>query len=149
MRHRLLDGVEILEDAIYGTIAVFLIVCGVLLLIGAAIFAIQHLDLANPRDAVVGVLDQALLVFMVAELLHTVRITLRDHALAAEPFLIIGLIAGIRRVLIVTAGNENIKTTADLQIFWVELLLLITLVLVMVLSLFIWRKAFPPGTHEP
>ncbi|MEU6371010.1 hypothetical protein ABZ876_36270 [Streptomyces sp. NPDC046931] len=42
-----------------------------------------------------------------AELLHTVRLTLRNRTLDAEPFLVVGPIAGIRKVLIVTAEAEK------------------------------------------
>jgi hypothetical protein len=36
---------------------------------------------------------------MIVEILHTVRISLRSHILVAEPFLIVGLIAAVRRIL--------------------------------------------------
>jgi hypothetical protein len=99
---------------------------------------------------VIDVLDQALLVFMIAELLHTVRITLRDRALAAEPFLIVALIAGVRRILILTAKNEDLTLHPNffnvaLPAFWVQMVLLISLVLVMVVAIYIWRRAFPAG----
>jgi hypothetical protein len=48
------------------------------------------------------VLDQLLLVLMLVELLHTVRISVRSETLIMEPFLIVGLIASIRRVLVIT-----------------------------------------------
>jgi uncharacterized membrane protein (DUF373 family) len=53
-------------------------------------------------SAGVLVLDQLLLVLMLIELLHTVRISVRSEALIMEPFLIVGLIASIRRVLVIT-----------------------------------------------
>jgi hypothetical protein len=47
------------------------------------------------------VLDQLLLVLMLVEILHSVRISIRSHILlATEPFLVVGLIASIRRVLV-------------------------------------------------
>jgi Phosphate-starvation-inducible E family len=49
------------------------------------------------------VLDQLLIVLMLVEILHTVRISIRSNILlAAEPFLVVGLIASIRRVLIIS-----------------------------------------------
>ena len=149
MRSRLLDVVGLLEDWIDAVIAVFLLLAAVGLLIGAGQTVLQNLDLATITPTVVTVLDQALLVFMVAELLRTVRITLRDRALAAEPFLIIGLIAGVRRILIITAKNENIAPGPAFEVFWVELLLLIVLVLAMVVALVLWRRAYPSGEPRP
>jgi hypothetical protein len=55
-----------------------------------------------PGEYALLVLDQLLLVLMVVELLHTVRISVRSQALSMEPFLIVGLIASIRRVLVIT-----------------------------------------------
>ena len=52
-------------------------------------------------------LDNGLVLFIVAVLLHTVRLTIRNQTLGAEPFLVVGLIAGIRKVLIVTAEAEK------------------------------------------
>jgi uncharacterized membrane protein (DUF373 family) len=148
LRHAALEIMEALEDSIYGIIAIFLLVGGALLLFGAAYLLVEHFTIENIKDTVVTTLDQALLVFMVAELLHTIRITLRDRSLAAEPFLIVGLIAGIRRILILTARNEDVSDPQKFFFFWVQLLLLTVLVLTMVFSVFVWRRAFPTGEKE-
>src|SRR5258707_5963692 len=42
------------------------------------------------------VLNQLLIVLMLVEILHTVRISIRSHVLVTEPFLVVGLIASIR-----------------------------------------------------
>lgn len=46
-------------------------------------------------------LDQLLLVLMLIEILHTVRISIRTQTLTVVPFLIVGLIAPIRRILVI------------------------------------------------
>ncbi|MDQ6856769.1 MAG: phosphate-starvation-inducible PsiE family protein [Candidatus Dormibacteraeota bacterium] len=140
-----LAALEVVEDVIYAVIAVFLIGSGVLLLAGAGIDISKNFDVNNIHPLVVRVLDETLLVFMVVELLHTVRITLRDHTLAAEPFLIVGLIAGVRRILILTASSDSLHSGPDFVVYWVQLLLLIVLVVAMVVALFIWRRT-TPGT---
>ncbi len=134
---------ELVEDVIYAAIALFLIGSGILLLIGAGIDIARHFDVNNIHPLVVSVLDETLLVFVVVELLHTVRITLRDHALAAEPFLIVGLIAGVRRILILTASSDTVHSGPDFVVYWVQLLLLIVLVVAMVIALYLWRRARP------
>jgi uncharacterized membrane protein (DUF373 family) len=145
LRVRGLEGLEQLEDVIYAVIALFLLVAGAALLYGAAKDFVGKIGTESILAVVVDVLDQALLVFMIVELLHTVRITLRDRTLAAEPFLIVGLIAGVRRILILTAKNENVGGGAAFTVFWVQLLLLIVLVVAMTSAIFIWRKAYPAG----
>lgn len=50
-------------------------------------------------------LDVVLLVLMIVELAYTVILSLRGSVLLAEPFLIVGLIAVIRRMLVITVGE--------------------------------------------
>jgi hypothetical protein len=52
-------------------------------------------------------LDVMLLVLMMVELAYTVIVSLRGSVLSPEPFLIVGLIAVIRRMLVITIGNVN------------------------------------------
>lgn len=137
---RVLTALERVEDLIYAVIAIFLIGSGALLLIGAGIGISKNFDVNNIHALVVNLLDETLLVFVVVELLHTVRITLRDHSLAAEPFLIVGLIAGVRRILILTASSDTLHSGPDFVVYWVQLLLLIVLVVAMVVALFIWHR---------
>jgi hypothetical protein len=47
-------------------------------------------------------LNELLIVLMLVEILHTVRISIRSHVLVAEPFWVVGLIASIRRILVIT-----------------------------------------------
>jgi uncharacterized membrane protein (DUF373 family) len=142
---RLLVAIERFEQGIYAAIAVFLIIAAIALFVGTGGLALQLLSSGALTSTVVLLLDQLLLVFMTAELLHTVRVTLRDHALAAEPFLIVGVIAGVRRILILTAKAESIQPGPAFDIFWVELLTLIALVLAMVIALLLWRRAYRAG----
>ena len=44
---------------------------------------------------------------MTMEIVYTVAISLEAHALVAEPFLIIGAIAAIRRMLVITATSTK------------------------------------------
>lgn len=52
---------------------------------------------------VIGLLDQVLLILLVVELLYTVQVSLREHSLLAQPFLVVALIATVRKVLVLTA----------------------------------------------
>lgn len=81
------------------------------------------------------------MLFIVAELLHTVRLTIRNRPLDAEPFLVVGVIAGIRKVLIVTAEPDKSFTWSSQGI---ELLILICLILVATVSVWVWRRATHP-----
>jgi len=89
---------------------------------------------------------------MLVEILHTVRISIRSNILlAAEPFLVVGLIASIRRVLIIslqmTALTREGKWSTDgasiFQGSMIELALLVILILVLVYSITLLRRHAP------
>ena len=65
---------------------------------------------AGAVDTGVTLLDRILLLLIIAELAYTLRFVLRTHEIALEPFLFIGLIAVVRRILIVTAQLERIPS---------------------------------------
>lgn len=95
------------------------------------------------------VVDRLLFVLMIAEILHTVRVSLQSGALTCEPFLTVGLIASIRRVLVITLESSQYtpgKTmnTGDAEVFrasMIELGVLAGLILVMVVSIYMLRRS--------
>lgn len=98
------------------------------------------------------VLDQLLVVLMLVEVLHTVRISIRSHILVTEPFLVVGLIASIRRILVITleaasltqGGAWSIDGPSIFRASMIELGLLGVLVLVLVFSITLLRRHPPP-----
>ena len=94
-----------------------------------------------PLEAVIGLLDRTLLVLMLVELLYTVRVSFRQHALLPEPFLVVGLIAATRRILVVTAefGQMMDKPEAQFHKAMIEVGLLTLMVLALVISLRLLR----------
>ncbi|MBM3774222.1 MAG: hypothetical protein FJW37_03580 [Acidobacteria bacterium] len=62
---------------------------------------------------IVPLLDQILLILLVVELLYTVQVSFREHALNPQPFLLVGLIAAIRRVLVLTAEVPEVSKTSE------------------------------------
>jgi hypothetical protein len=98
------------------------------------------------------VLDRLLLVFMLIEILHTVRISiLSKEFMFVKPFLIIGLIASIRRVLVITMhaaklAETDLGTAQGAVAFrnsMIELGLLGFMVLVFVLSMYFLDRISP------
>src|SRR5436305_7572082 len=61
--------------------------------------ALSHWTIATQT---LRVLNELLVVLMLVEILHTVRISIRSHVLVTEPFLVVGLIASIRRILVIS-----------------------------------------------
>jgi hypothetical protein len=74
--------------------------------------------------------------------MYTVQVSFREHALIPEPFLLVGLIAAIRRVLVLTAEFAELRGQSDsvFKYFIIELGVLTVLIMALVASLFILRK---------
>lgn len=91
----------IIEDVIYVGIAVLLTVSAVALLISAASGLTGITDTAT-SEVVLLVLDRLLLVFIVVELLYAVRVILGKREVVAEPFLVVGIIASIKEIIVLS-----------------------------------------------
>jgi uncharacterized membrane protein (DUF373 family) len=102
----------------------------------------QNLIAGSLTTNIVALLDRVLLILLVVELLYTVQVSFREHALMPEPFLLIGLIAGIRRVLLLTAELAQVSEKSEVvfQHFIMELLALTVLIVALVISLVVLRK---------
>ena len=88
---------------------------------------------------IIQLLDRILLILLVVELLYTVQVSFREHAVVPEPFLLVGLIAAIRRVLILTAefGQPGTKSEQVVQHFLMELGVLTFLIVAVAISLYV------------
>jgi uncharacterized membrane protein (DUF373 family) len=90
---------------------------------------------------VLAILDRALLVFILVELLYTTRIIRQEHGIIiAEPFLLVGLIAVVRRILLVTAQIEEARGTQEFQNLLAELGVMAGLVVVLTSALFFIQR---------
>ena len=47
---------------------------------------------------------------ILAEIVHTVVLSLRAHRLVAQPFIVVGLVAVIRKILLVLSGTGTVPT---------------------------------------
>jgi uncharacterized membrane protein (DUF373 family) len=90
-------------------------------------------------------LDQLLLVLVLVEILHTVRISIRSKDIILEPFLVVGLIACVRRVLVIAMEASKLGEGPDVgEAFhrsMIELGVVGFLVLTFVFSIFVLRHS--------
>lgn len=93
---------------------------------------------------IVATLDRLLLIVMIVELLYTVKVSFREHTLIPEPFLIVGMIAGTRRILVLTAelGTLLDRDQAAFRNAMVEIGLLTVMIVALVAALRMLRT--PP-----
>lgn len=135
----------IAEDAVYTVVAALLVGGAVVLLVGAAG---QLGQLGKGTDvAALALLDRLLLVFVLVELLYAVRMTLVRREIVAEPFLIVGIIASIKEIILLSVEVANVvegkettgQVTASVEQFALLIGLLGVLVLVLAAAALILR----------
>lgn len=143
LRLTIARGFTRVEDIVYIGLGVLLGLSAAALLVNVAIGLARSVLAGAPAQSVVDLLDRMLLILMIVELLYTVQVSFREHTLVPEPFLIVGLIAVTRRILVVTAQVATVFEKGDDRLFrsaMIELALLTVMVLVLVLSLRLLRK---------
>ena len=140
-----------LEYAAYLLLGLMLATAAGLALINAAVSLFGALQNFRADSSVISAVDKLLFVFMLVEILHTVRASLNQGGLSAEPFLVVGLIASIRRVLVITMMTSQEaketgwtpQTEAKVHASMVELGVMAVLILVMVVSIYLLHRARP------
>jgi uncharacterized membrane protein (DUF373 family) len=137
---KLFTGVlDAFERVAYLAIALALSVPIVLLVISAAMSMLEVSEVGVLETAL-GVLDRVLLAFIFVELIDTVRVTVRERGiLIAEPFLLVGLIAVVRRILLLTAEIER-ANAEEFQNMLIELGVMTGLVIVLTIALYFTRR---------
>src|SRR6266403_1239061 len=146
------------EIVIYSILAVLLAVTAFVTIATAG--QILWIDLSHWTVAAqtLRVLNQLLIVLMLVEILHTVRISIRSHVVVTEPNLVVGLIASIRRILVITLEAATLTkegawaTEGANGVFrssMIELGLLGLLVLVLVVSITLLRRYAPASKDLP
>jgi uncharacterized membrane protein (DUF373 family) len=100
------------QDYVASVVGVGLILLAAVLIVSGFYTFVQDL-LTNKGvlAAATGLLDRLLLVLIVAEIVHTVVLSLRTHQLSAQPFIVVGLIAVIRKILLDLSSQATVSTT--------------------------------------
>jgi uncharacterized membrane protein (DUF373 family) len=141
----------IVEDIVYIGLAALLATSAFALLARGTYAVITSIANGTFASNIIPLLDQILLILLVVELLYTVQVSIREHTIVPEPFLLVGVIAVIRRVLVVTAEFAHVQqmTEVTFRHFATELAVLTVLVLVLVISLLLLRKYVPVAQERP
>jgi uncharacterized membrane protein (DUF373 family) len=98
------------ERAAYFGIGVLLSLAAVLGLTGAVMLAWDGAIQWPHVRSLILLVERLLFVLMIIEILNTVRASIQSHRLASEPFLVVGMIATIRRILVVTLEASDRST---------------------------------------
>jgi len=139
------------EVLVYSILAVLLFLTAIATTANAAKLLWEGLRDWTVVADTLRVLDQLLVVLMLVEILHTVRISIRSHHLVTEPFLVVGLIASIRRLLVITleaasltkGGTWSVDGASIFRASMFELGLLGFLILIFVFAITLLRRFAP------
>ncbi len=140
-RQRFADrALGMLEDAVYWAIALLLVVGSVALVI-AQFNTMLRLRNTPASTVMIEILDGLLLIFIFVELLYAVRSSLRSHEIVAEPFLIVGILAGIKEIVVLSVEAASLLDRGpDFSRAVVEIGVLGGVVLVLALAAFVLRE---------
>jgi uncharacterized membrane protein (DUF373 family) len=141
---RLVQLIERVERVVYYGAALFLLGTIGLIFYSAGATFLEITDIGALQVSL-EVLDKILLIFIFAELLGTITTIVRNNEIRAEPFLLIGLIAVVRRILAVTVSIERSLGTPEFDSLLYELGVLTVLVVALAGALYFIRRAERPG----
>jgi hypothetical protein len=139
-----------IELVVYIALGILLSVTALLVLGSTALLLWEGIRDWSGTRAIFLIVDRLMFVLMLVEILHTVRGSVRTGALTPEPFLIVGLIASIRNVLVITLkssaseGQGPIEGEVLFRSSIVELGFLGALILIFVVSIYLLRRGHTP-----
>ena len=133
------------EHIVYIAIGVLLSAATLLALGDVVIQVYRGFRDMTGSEAILAIIDRLLFVLLLVEVLHTVRSSIRTGGLTPEPFLVVGLIASIRRVLVITVqtseatkiGGWSPENDAIIKGAMLELSVIGGLILILVASLYL------------
>ncbi len=143
-------ALELAEGVVYAGIAAFLVITAIGVLVLAARQVPELFSADGAAQAALEILDVLLLVFIVVELLFAVRITIAKRELIAEPFLLVGIIASIKEIVVlsVKAADDIGTGTTFSDAMW-EIGVLGVLVLLLGVTAYLLRlKEREPGEGD-
>ncbi len=125
------------EDVVYAAVGLLLVASAVVVLVATGWGLVNGLD-EGAAGAVTAALDGLLLVFILVELLGAVRATIAQRQIVAEPFLLVGIIASIKEIVVATlkAGHAEGEAFDD---FVTKVALLGGVVLLLAISSYLVR----------
>lgn len=90
------------QDVVLIGVAGVLLVAGLVVLIDAVQGLLDALAARNMAEAIFSIVENALLALILAELVHTLLVTLGGGSLTLDPFLVIAIVAILRKMLLTT-----------------------------------------------
>jgi uncharacterized membrane protein (DUF373 family) len=132
---------EIGSDILHFIIGILLILLGSVFVFHV-VSSLDKLFIDQELAVTVGtILNKIFFVLMILEMAHTVMISYQEHIIKPEPFLLIGLIASVRRILALTLNLvEAHPSMEEFKMAMIETAILGGLVLILVIAIVLLRR---------
>jgi uncharacterized membrane protein (DUF373 family) len=138
-------AIERAENVVYLVVAAILLLIAAVVLVEAA-RTFTRLGSADVSDVAAQVLDLLLLVFIVVELLFAVRTTLSRRELVAEPFILVGIIASLKEIVVLSVKAPDLLGTPEFaDMIWLIGILTATIIILSVSGFLLRRKEREPS----
>jgi uncharacterized membrane protein (DUF373 family) len=98
------------QDYLSAVVGVVLLVMALVVLVAAFVDFGRSLTRGDVTTAANNLLDRILLTLILVEIVHTVVLSLLAHHLVAQPLIVVGLVATIRKVLFVLSSSSTVST---------------------------------------
>ncbi len=110
-------ALAVAEDIVYVGVGIVLLAASVAVLFASGHALLEGLTSEEgTKHAVELTLDSLLLAFILVELLGAVRTTLSEKTLVAEPFLLVGIIASIKEIVVLGAFERGDRPVEDVAL---------------------------------
>lgn len=138
---RKIDATELFRKWLVKVDIIFHIIAA-LLLLGACTFILYYamLNILHPsRDSIIRLVNDVLLALIILELLWTVIRFLKKQKFVLGPFLAIGIIAAVRRILLIEAQTSTLDSVPVEKLY--EMGLSAAIVIVLMVAYYLSIKA--------
>jgi len=133
-----------IEEILYLLIALGLLIVFGLILVDGFFVLISLFDVKDITDSVVKFLDKILVALIVVELFYTVMVAIVEESAikCVEPFLLVGITALVRRLLVLTfeIAHPVVYSTERMTFYLIEMGLIGFLVIIFVIAIYLFRK---------
>ena len=133
-----------IEEILYLLISLGLLIVFVLILVDGFFVLISLSDVKDLTYSVVKFLDKILVALIVVELFYTVMVAIVEESAikCIEPFLLVGVTALVRRLLVLTfeIAHPVMYSAERMTFYLIEMGLIGFLVIVFVIAIYLFRK---------
>jgi hypothetical protein len=133
-----------IEEILYLLISLGLLIVFGLILVDGFFVLISLFDVKDITYSVVKFLDKILVALIVVELFYTVMVAIVEESAikCVEPFLLVGVTALVRRLLVLTfeIAHPVVYSAERMTFYLIEMGLIGFLVIIFVIAIYLFRK---------